>query len=159
MKRYLLVAALVVLTSQSLPAAGAPPGIFSDGFKASVNASMAQPDRGKHTRFLIEALRHGTDIEVFHVFPVLFPLGVLDAAQRAQVCTAEIHASIANESAYTSSSGIARQSFAQSHAAKIRADTNRLIVCMDRYYTNGKLTFPSKPSASPVQPKPRRRSP
>jgi hypothetical protein len=158
MKRAMLVAALILLPIQLLLAAGAPADIFSDGFKASVNASMAQPDREKHTRFLMEALRHGTDSEVFHVFPVLFPLTVLGAAKKAQVCTAEIQASISNVSGFTASPAVGRQAFVQSHATKIRADTNHLITCIDQYYANGKLTFPT-PSVGSVKPKPGHDSP
>jgi hypothetical protein len=141
-----------------LLAAGEAPGIFSDGFKASVNASMNQPDKEQRTRFLVEAMRHGTDSEVFHVFPVLFSADVLNAAQKAQVCTAEIRASLGNVSAFMASTEAGRQAFPQSHAAKIRSDTNRLIVCLDQYYANGKLTLPSKPSGSSIKPRPHRHS-
>lgn len=158
MKRYLLVTALIVLPFQPLLAAGGSPGIFSDGFKASVNASMNQPDKEQRTRFLVEAMHHGTDSEVFHVFPVLFPVDVLNAAQKAQICTAEIRASLGNVSAFTASTQAGRQTFPQSHAAKIRSDTDRLIVCLDRYYANGKLNLPPKPSDSSIKPKPHRRS-
>ncbi len=154
MKRYFITVALIVLPFQPLFAAGRSSGIFSDRFKASVNASMNQPDKEQRTRFLIEAMRHGTDSEVFHVFPVLFPADVLNTAQKAQICTAEIRASLGNVSAFTASTEAGRQVFPQSHAAKIRSDTDRLIVCLDRYYANGKFKLPP----SSIKPGPHRRS-
>ena len=150
MKRYLLVIALIAWPLQPLLAAGGAPHIFSERFKASVNASMNQPDKDQRTRFLVEALRHGSDSEVFHVFPILFRADVLTAAQKAQVCSAEIRASLANVSAFTTSTEPARQTFPHSHAAKIRSDTDRLIVCLDRHYANGKFEFATKPSGRAI---------
>lgn len=158
MKRCCFLASLILLQTQQLHATGGSPGIFSDGFKASVNASMNQPDKERRTRFLVEAMHHGTDTEVFHVFPVLFPVDMLNAAQKAQVCTAEINASLGNVSAYTASTEAKKQTFPTSHAMKIRPDTDRLIVCLDQYYANGQLNFPHKPFGSAIKPKPRHRS-
>ena len=158
MNRCWLLAALILLPLRQSHAAGASPAIFSDGFKASVNASMNQPDGKRRTRLLVEAMQHGTDLEVFHVFPILFPAAVLDAAQKAQVCTAEIGASLGNVGAFTTSPEAGRQTFVASHAAKIRSDTDRLIACLDQYYANGRLKLPGKPSESSIKPKPHRRS-
>ena len=159
MKRFCLLACLVALPLQQTQAAGAAPAIFSDGFKLAVNASMNQPDKDKRTSFLIEALQHGNNVEVFHVFPILFPAGVLKDAQKAQVCAAQVDASVGNVSAFMAIPEGARQAFIDSHAAKIRSDTNRLVACLDQYWVNGKWIFPTTPPAGAIKPKPDGKSP
>ncbi len=159
MNRFCLIACLIALPFGHAQAAGAAPGIFSDGFKLAVNASMNQPDKDKRTSLLIEALQHGNNLEVFHVFPILFPAAVLNDAQNAQVCTAEIGASVGNVTAFTTSPANAQQAFIDAHAAKIRSDTNHLVSCLDQYWVNGKWNFTTRPPTGPIKLKPHAKAP
>jgi len=115
---------------------------FSASFRSAVNKAMQQPDGKKRTKLLIRAMHNGSDEEVFFVFPLLFKPAILKAAERAHVCTSEINASMGNANAFISSAQSERERFAEKHARKIRADTNRLITCLDQYYADGYLHFP-----------------
>jgi len=117
--------------------------LFSDAFKASVDAGMKQSTSNGRTNLLTMAMRQGTDSEVFFVFPLLFPREIIDGAQKAHVCVAEISASLSNIGAYLASTSAEQKNFPQAHAGKIRSDTDHLIVCLDQYYANGQLRFPS----------------
>ena len=122
--------------------------IFSSGFKAAVDQAMEQPTGAGRTRLLIAAMAKGTDDEVFFVFPLLFPLRVINGAQRAHVCVPEIQASLANGQAFVATSGAEAHKFPTTHSKKIRADTNNLIRCLDQYYANGQLRLPPSLSSS-----------
>jgi hypothetical protein len=116
--------------------------MFSASFKAAVDSAMRQPAPSRRTRLLLEAMRGGTDSEVFFVFPLLFPRGVVDGAQDAHVCVTEISSSIGNGKAYLASTPAEQSDFPRTHAKKIRSDTDQLIKCLDQYYANGQLRLP-----------------
>jgi hypothetical protein len=116
---------------------------FSAKFKTAVDNAMSQPTADDRTKLLMEAMRRGTDSEVFFVFPLLFPRRVIDAAQNAHVCVAEISSSINNGKAYLAATPAEREDFPHTQAKKIRSDTDRLIMCLDQYYANGQLRLPS----------------
>jgi hypothetical protein len=119
---------------------------FSAKFKAAVDNAMSQPTADGRTRLLKEAMRGGTDSEVFFVFPLLFPRRVIDAAQNAHVCVAEISSSINNGKAYLATAPAEQENFSHAQAKKIRSDTDHLIMCLDQYYANGQLRLPSQSS-------------
>ncbi|UJJ49787.1 MULTISPECIES: hypothetical protein [Rhodanobacter] len=119
---------------------------FSAKFKAAVDNAMSQPTADGRTRLLTEAMRGGTDSEVFFVFPLLFPRRVIDAAQNTHVCVVEISSSINNGKAYLATAPAEQEDFPRAQAKKIRSDTDRLIMCLDQYYANGQLRIPSQSS-------------
>jgi hypothetical protein len=126
---------------------GEPPSysaMFSVDFKASVDAAMAQPTKDKRVPQLLNALRNGTDKEVFFVMPLLFPRPVLDGAKNAGVCITEIDASLATVSAYVDAPRTEQDVFPETHSAKVRRDSDNLVLCLHRFYQDGNLRFPKK---------------
>jgi hypothetical protein len=127
--------------------------MFSASFKSSIDAAMAQPDKDQRVQQLSEAMRQGTDREVFFVMPLLFPESVLLSAKQAGVCTDEIEASMGNVGAYMSSSEAQQAAFPEAHATRIRSDTDRLMRCLHQFYETGNLRFPSEQSNNSFKPK------
>ena len=107
---------------------------------------MAQPDREQRVSQLLDAIRKGTDREVFFVMPLLFPAPVLKAAKDAGACTEEINAFRNTADEYSSATEAERNAFPEVHAPAIRVSTEGLITCLHQYYENGHLAFPSKRS-------------
>ena len=139
-KLYLTAA---LLLSTAAHAARPYSEMFSPTFKAAVDSAMSQPVADDRTRLLLGAMRGGTDSEVFFVFPLLFPRRIIDGAQNAHVCVAEISSSMDNGKDYLATAPAEQEDFPHVHAKKIRSDTVRLITCLDKYYANGQLRFPS----------------
>jgi hypothetical protein len=152
MKGVMLVAVLLASQSPHALAADSYSDIFSHSFKASVDAAMQLPTQEARSKALVEAMALGTDEEVFFVFPLLFPLPVLNSAKDAGVCLKEIEASLGNGKLYVAASAAEQASFPETHAVKIRSDTGRLIRCLHKYYKNGQLSFPAQQSNNSFKP-------
>jgi len=146
MRKYVLSFAAALLLSTAADAARPYSEMFSASFKAAVDSAMSQPTPEGRTKLLLEAMRDGTDSEVFFVFPLLFPRRVVDSAQNAHVCVDEISSLISNDKAYLASTAAEQSDFPHTHAKKIRSDTDQLIKCLDQYYANGQLRLPSPQS-------------
>ena len=146
MRSFFLLLLAALLPCTAVKAAQPYSEQFSAKFKAAVDNAMSQSTADGRTKLLMEALRGGTDNEVFFVFPLLFPRRVIDAAQDAHVCLAEISSSIDNGKAYLATAPAERENFPHVQAEKIRSDTNHLIICIDQYYENGQLRIPSQSS-------------
>lgn len=146
MRTFVLFFVAALLLSNATQATQPYSEQFSAKFKAAIDNAMSQPTADGRTRLLTEAMRGGTDNEVFFVFPLLFPRRVIDAAQNAHVCAAEISSSINNGKAYLAAAPAEREDFPHAQAKKIRSDTDHLITCLDQYYANGQLQLPSQSS-------------
>jgi hypothetical protein len=119
---------------------------FSPEFRAEVDRAMEAQTGDERSRRLVQALRNGSDSEVFFVFPLLFSADVLSAVNAAGLCKAEVTASLANLAAYLESPAAEQANYPARHATGIRADTDRTVRCISQYYENGQLKIPSKPS-------------
>ncbi|WP_158881238.1 hypothetical protein [Rhodanobacter sp. L36] len=140
MLRTVLTLVLFIATGLSAAAQQSPGSPFSQKFKSSIDNAMRNQHSGARTSALISAMSQATNQEVFFVLPLLFPANMLNAATNASVCTNEISASTDNLAAFQASTN--PKSFPDEKAAKIRADTDKLIRCLGKYYNNGQLRFP-----------------
>lgn len=140
MVRLVAIAALL----PAMAMAGNYSDTFSASFRSSIDAAMALQDKDQRAARLNEALRLGTDKEVFFVMPLLFPESVLTSAKQAGVCTSEIAASMGNLDAYLRLPEEKQRSFPEQNAARIRSDTEHLVSCLHQFYEDGKLRFPRR---------------
>jgi len=146
MRTYMLPLVAALLVGAAAHATAPYSEMFSASFKAAVDSAMSQSTSGDRTRLLLEAMRGGTDREVFFVFPLLFPPTVIDGAQSAHVCVPEISASMSNVKAYLATAPDEQDDFPLTHAKKVRSDTDHLVMCLDQYYANGQLRLPAPQS-------------